>query len=174
MRLKGGVVLLMAGLAITQTKGDDISGTLTVAAVISDGCQVDNVNVGGGSNDYGLLDFGTLSSLASFNDAIGGGSGGVGFQITCTNGLSYSIGLNTGLNDSAGQRRMSNGSDFIVYDLYRDASRSQPWGAVGSGNELTSTGTGVQQAHIVFGRIPPSATPPSGNYSDTVQVTISW
>ncbi|EKE82112.1 spore coat U domain-containing protein [Idiomarina xiamenensis] len=170
-----------ATLALTSTlffagqlQADQITGTMGVTAVIGDGCQVDNVSTGGGSNDFGTLDFGTLSSLTAYIDAQGGGAAGAGFQFTCTSGLPYQIGLDTGLYASGGDRRMSDGSNFIPYELYQDSARSVPWGEIGSADQLTSSGTGSQQTHVVYGRIPPTTTPPAGTYNDTVQVTVTW
>lgn len=35
-------------------------------------------------------------------------------------------------------------------------------------------GSGVAQTFTVHGRVPPQNTPPPGNYSDTVVVTVTY
>ncbi|WP_348733779.1 spore coat U domain-containing protein [Rheinheimera texasensis] len=169
------VLPLLCLLSIAGTQADQITGSMTVTATVVDGCAVGNLVTSGGFNDFGSVDFGQHANLSQNTDAQGGGSTGVGFQLTCSSGLSYQIGLNDGQHASGGSRRMTDGNNnYIPYQLYRDNARTQLWGDAGTANELTTSGTGASQFHLVYGRINATTTPPAGNYSDTIQVTLVW
>lgn len=168
--------ILSTGLLLsTSALSDQIAGTMTVTATVIDGCSVGNLDTSGGFNDFGAVEFGQHSNLLQSVDAQGGGSTGVGFELTCSTGLSYQIGLNDGLHASGGSRRMSDGnSNYVPYQLYRDNARTQLWGDTGTANELNTSGTGASQFHLVYGRIAATTTPPAGTYTDTIQVTVVW
>ncbi len=90
------------------------------------------------------VDFGSvISSLTNVDNA---GS----LSVNCTNGTGYTIGLDNGQNFSS-TRRMIKGTDFVAYNLYRDAGRTLPWGDV-AGSVLAGTGTRSEnlapQAHF--------------------------
>ena len=167
---------LLTGLLWTPAIfADQIAGSMRVTATVVDGCSVSNLVTSGGFNDFGTVDFGPHANLLQNVDAQGGGSSGIGFQMICSTGLSYQIGLNDGLNPSGGSRRMTDGNNnFIPYQLYRDNSRTQLWGDTGTANELNTSGTGNSQYHLVYGRINSTTTPPAGVYADTIQVTVVW
>jgi len=100
---------------------------------------------------------------------------------TCTLELPYSLSLNagTGAGATVAQRKLTRtgGNETLTYGLYSDAARSRPWGDGSAGTStVTSTGGGVTvvRTHTVYGRLPAQATPPSGEYSDTVTVTITY
>lgn len=114
--------------------------------------------------------FGTAGILASAVDATGT------VRVTCTNTTSYSVGLDTGSNSSGSTRRMKHASSasYVAYELYLDSTRSTVWGTSG-GNLKSGTGTGSQQSHTVYGRVPTqSPAPTPGSYSDTVAVTVTY
>src|SRR5690606_9450131 len=64
--------------------------------------------------------------------------------LTCTNGASWQIGLGNGANASGTQRRMRLGAtgDYVRYELYRDAARTQRWGTTLNVDTRTGSGTG--------------------------------
>lgn len=114
------------------------------------------------------VDFGTRGVLDTDVDA----TGGVG--VTCTPGTAYNIGLDNGLTGTGPTaRRMTLGAGAVVYGLYKDPGRSQPWGSAGA-ELLPGTGSGGTQNATVYGRVPPQATPVPGVYSDTVVVTVTY
>lgn len=93
----------------------------------------------------------------------------------CTSALSYNVGLSNGVTGTGPTaRKMTNGANVITYGLYRDAARGQPWGATIGTNTVSSSGTGLAQAYTVYGRVPSQTTPPSGGYTDTVNVTVTY
>lgn len=95
---------------------------------------------------------------------------------TCTKNTSYQIGLSNGLNADGNQRRMrSDTGQYINYELYQNASRTQRWGsALNTAETLTGTATGVSQNATVYGRVDPQAGLEAANYKDTVTVTITY
>jgi len=123
--------------------------------------------------------------LTSASDLAFGNAGVIQTAITstssigvqCTNTTPYNIGLNsgTGAGATVAARRMTSGSGATVtYELFRDAARSQIWGNTVGTDTLAGTGTGAVQTLTVYGRVPAQATPAAGNYTDTVQVTVTY
>lgn len=104
-----------------------------------------------------------------------GADGSMGAQ--CANSTPYSIGLNAGAGSGATVtiRKMATTADGAVnYMLYRDAAATQIWGDTINTNTLAATGAGAVQTFTVYGRVPAQTTPAAGNYTDTVQVVITY
>lgn len=95
---------------------------------------------------------------------------------TCTGRTPWTVGLNNGNNPVGTTRRMRQGtsSNYVTYELYSDANRTQRWGATAATGAVTGTGTGASQSLTVHGRVPASQVTPAGNYTDTVLVTITY
>lgn len=134
--------------------------TFDVTGTVSPNCSVTANN----------LDFGTLGLLNTYSD------GSTTVSPVCTNGTPYTIGLDGGLSSATDptQRKMTKASQFITYGLYRDATRTQPFGNTTGVNTVSGTGSGLPQSVPVYGRIPPQITPSSGVYSDTIVVTLTF
>ncbi len=118
------------------------------------------------------LDFGTLTSLATPHTAT------TSIGVTCTSGLPYNIGLSNGSGGGTGPtaRRMTNPSttQFVTYGIYSDAGHTLPWGGTIGTNTVASSGTGLTQNFTAYGQIPTQTQPPSGQYIDTIIVTVSY
>lgn len=95
-------------------------------------------------------------------------------QVTCTNGVPYSVILGSGNSGSVLNRTMSNGSNTLPYGLYKDSSHSSNWGQTAGIGDHTGTGSGAAQNITVYGVIKAGITAPVGNYTDTVLVTINY
>jgi spore coat protein U-like protein len=107
------------------------------------------------------------------------------FQVSCSRSggpqnisVTVSLGIGT-YGTSVSNRRMAGGSgDFLSYGLFRDVSRSGPWGftpgidAVSQTIAIPNNGS-VTTTFTVFGRIPPQQDVSQGLYSDVIQVTLS-
>jgi spore coat protein U-like protein len=138
------------------TSGGAVS--FSVDATVTPMCKVDT----------DAVNFGTQGTLQVNIDATGA------VLVTCTPETGYSIRLDGGEAAAAPTARlMSRGERTITYGLYRDSERSLPWGDTG-GTTAAGTGTGSTQSHTVFGRVGPQATPPPGNYTDTVIVVVDY
>jgi spore coat protein U-like protein len=73
---------------------------------------------------------------------------------------------------------MVNGSDQLLYNLYRDSGRTIVWGD-GSGGSQAYQNNNPQPNNRditvpIFGRIPPGQNAKVGNYSDTITVTLTY
>jgi spore coat protein U-like protein len=141
---------------ISTTKTTTFNATATVPTT----CSVAAID----------LDFGTAGTLTTNGDA------STTVSPTCTKGTAYNIGLNGGLSGATDpiRRKMIKAAEFVLYGLYRDSSRSLPFGNIIGTNTVTGTGSGLAQSVAVFGRIPPQATPSPGTYNDTIVVTLTY
>lgn len=94
----------------------------------------------------------------------------------CTNTTPYQIGLDDGLHAAGNQRRMQNTvtGRYVTYGLYQDVGRSLRWGNTLGADTVSTTGTGNPQSRAIYGRVAAQSTPPSGTYSDTITVTITY
>jgi spore coat protein U-like protein len=116
------------------------------------------------------LNFGVAGVLSANIDAA------TNLSVTCTYTTPYSVALSAGNGAGAttSTRAMSLGGNEVDYALYRDASRTLNWGSNVGVDTYAGVGTGAAQSVPVYGRVPPQATPPIGDYSDTVVVTINY
>lgn len=94
--------------------------------------------------------------------------------VTCTKDATFSIGLDGGGSGDTTARVMSDGNGNTVgYQLYSESTRTTVWGNV-AGSMPSETGTGTSQGITVYGEVPAQNTPPAGDYSDTVAVTVTF
>lgn len=108
------------------------------------------------------IDFGTVEQIKSPIS----GSGKI--QLACPQGTEMQVSLNEGLNAAGPQRRMRNMSgDYIQYNLYRDANRSQAWG----NNNFYPVD---EQTIQIYANVMPQPIRSVGRYSDTVTVTLTY
>ena len=100
-------------------------------------------------------------------------------SLVCTNGATYDVALDQGLNAASGQRFMSNGATTptkVPYGIFTDVARSAAWGST-SGTNTVAGSAGISGAVVLtaYGRIPSSATSVgAGAYIDTVTVTVTF
>lgn len=131
------------------------SDTFQVTATVQSVCTIT-------AND---LAFGAYDPSAGDSDA------STTLDVTCTNGTDYDIGL----SGTVGSRAMAGpGGATLNYALFRDASRTLPWGLLGGGQDLMGTGNGAAQNVTVYGRVPGGQFSTSGAYSDSVTATIEF
>lgn len=115
------------------------------------------------------LDFGSVSAL----DLVHDGTSTITLQ--CPPNTNWKLGLNDGANAVGAQRRMAgSGNDYINYELYRDAGRTQRWGNDAVGGTDTVNGKGASGTLTVYGRVPVQAPVSPGSYNDTVIVTLTY
>jgi spore coat protein U-like protein len=137
--------------------------TFTVSANVVATCEViaDDLEFG----DYNPVTAANLDAATTLS-------------LTCTNGTAYNVALNvgTGTGASTATRYMANagGTHFLGYTLYRNGGRTQLWGSAIGADTLNGTGSGAAANIDVFGRIQMNQAVPSGEYTDTITVTVSW
>ena len=108
------------------------------------------------------IDFGAVEHLN--NPLMGYGS----IQLACPTGASMQVSLDHGINAQGQQRRMRNVlGDYIRYNLYRDASRSQTW----QGNVFYAVDS---RTVPVYAAVPVQPITSVGQYSDTITVTLTY
>jgi spore coat protein U-like protein len=116
------------------------------------------------------LNFGTIGRLTANIDAE------TLLAVTCSYGNAYTVGLSGGtgnVSDPTARLLKKSGSPDVIYGLYKDAARGQPWGTtIGMSNG--GTGSGLAQTLTVFGRIPIQPFPEIGLYQDTIVVTVTY
>jgi spore coat protein U-like protein len=95
----------------------------------------------------------------------------------------YTVALSTGTSGSYAQRQMSAGSSRLRYNLFGDAGRSQVWGNASAGTTIATgtlkvgpgVGNGTQsRTHTIYGRIPALQDADTGNYADSILVTLTF
>lgn len=151
--------LVAAGLSSANAATD--TADFGVQLVVVNSCTI---TAGEGTAD---MDFGSVTgNIATNIDA------STGLTVNCNDGAEYSIALNDGANeDTAGQRRMTNGTQFVNYSLFSDNGYSVAWG---DGIEVDGTGTNADQTVTVYGRVPAGQSVGAGTYNDTVTATITF
>jgi spore coat protein U-like protein len=162
------VTCLLAGAPVAVQAGTS-TATLSVSIVITASCTINPAT----------LVFASTAGTSLITTAVNGSST---VSVTCTSGSPYSIAMDNGANASGSRRRMISGGNFLNYNLYVDAAHTQPWSTAinsttctTSGDCFLGTGNGSAQSVNIYGVVPTTATaPPSGTYTDTVTMTVTF
>jgi spore coat protein U-like protein len=113
-----------------------------------------------------------FGSYDVFSNAASDSTGNIG--VNCPSGFGYTIGLSAG-SVTYEQRGMSSGFNTLNYNLYTAANRALVWGdATYDSATVSGIGSGQSVNHVVYGRIPHHQNVPAGNYSDTINVMITF
>ena len=88
--------------------------------------------------------------------------------------LGTEFGLDNGQHATGTTRRLQGPGGFVTYELYRNATRTQRWGATLNNDTVAGSGNGGNQALTVYGRVPGQTTPSAGTYNDTITVTVTY
>jgi len=158
-----GVALAFAGGGSTKATAATATANLGVSATVTNNCTISTV----------ALAFGSYDPVGANAAANLDGTGTV--VVACTKGASATIGLGLGSNASGSTRRMVDGTNFLTYELYNEATRTTVWSEAGSG--LLSTGVAPSKAarnFTVYGRVTSNQDVEAGSYSDTVVATVNF
>ena len=159
-------ILSLAVLTLISVPAFDGSATanLNVSASVSAVCTISTAPVA-----FGAYDPVVTNAAAALN-----GTGTL--TVACTKGAAATIDLGVGGNLSAGSRRMTSGSDFLNYALYKDAARTQVWGTgMATGTTLTYNSASKASTNLtVYGTVPGAQDVTVGSYSDVVVATINY
>ncbi len=145
-----------------MTFAGSTSANLPVTATVANSCTFGTVN----SLEFGNYDT-AVANAAGGSDLAGSST----FGLTCTNGASIVIALNTGTHASGGSRFMASGANLLQYALYSDSTHSTAWDPF---TTVSDTGTGTSKTYTVYGLIPKGQSVPIGSYSDTVSINVSY
>ncbi|ALL37930.1 spore coat protein U domain-containing protein [Serratia marcescens] len=150
-------------------QADSKTATLGVSATLLSACEAGSSS--GGNVSFGTLNFGTLYFLSTATSVAGQQNAGA-IRVKCTNGTSYSVLLGGGQSGNTAARYLQSAAGQRVnYNLYTNAAHSTIWDNL---TGVSQTANGTDNWLPVYGMIPAQATPPTGSYTDTVQVTINW
>lgn len=114
-------IYLMMPLLLTsfswQANGASVSGTIDVSINLVQGCVINGNNAVDTASGigFGLLDFGDVPAIFTEQDAVVNGGSATGIEVLCSNGVTPTFTLGTGLYDgsvAAGSYAMSNGSSI--------------------------------------------------------------
>lgn len=170
-RLALAASLTVATLMLIPTSASALStsSSFNVTATVNAACSVSATDVA----------FGTVNPLSTTASTATGT-----VVATCTNGTPYTIDLSAGAGTFA-QRTMSNGTSTLNYNLYSDNTYTSVLGD-GTGSTVlisasapdtgtAGTGSGSAQTYTVYGKLPlPQSTATTGNYTDTINVTLNY
>lgn len=154
--------ILIALSAMSNASAATTTANFNVTATVGATCSI------GAITD---LAFGPYNSAATTQST-------TTISITCTNSTTYTIGLSGGIANDVSNRTMklTGGSDLLHYSLKQTSQTGNNWGNTPSNDTVGGTGSGVAQSYTVYGTLPNTQTPPPspGNYSDTIQVTVTF
>lgn len=147
------LALLACLTGIPAAYADTATTTFTVTATVLNTCSATATNLG-----FGTYVNVTIDSTSTVS-------------VTCTSGGAYTVGLSNGANYSAPNRRMTNGSAFLIYALYSDAGRLSAWNDT---TTVAGTGSGSAQDLTVYGRLPGTQGLIAGSYTDSITATVTY
>lgn len=154
---------IAAALSPVTASAATATGSLTVNASVASVCLISN----------GALNFGSYDPTSG---SVLNGSTTV--TLTCTLGTAYNIGLDAGAGSGAtvALRKMTSSGNTLGYRLFRDAGRTLNWGNTALTDTLdgTSSAASLTNTITIYGQIPASSAVPTGSYTDTVAITVTY
>ena len=111
----------------------------------------------------GSVAFGAYDPLVAHASAHLDQTGSV--SVACVKGTVATVALGDGANYSSG-RRMTNGTDFLAYDLYTTAGRTTVWDTTNLVGYTAATKASTSLT--IYGRVPSNQDVAAGSYTDTV------
>jgi spore coat protein U-like protein len=156
---------ILASVAVFpgRSSAATVTGTLAVTATVSTNCLFNT----------STMAFGTYDPIVTNKTSPLRVTGDV--NITCNPGTTATISLGTGLYSAfaSGTTRAlkDSASDYVSYDLYTSSAYTTVWNTT---NTVNATGTGSAQSVSVYGDVPAAQGKPTGSYSDTVAVTVTF
>jgi spore coat protein U-like protein len=156
-----GALLVASGTAGAATK----TTTFGVSAVVNPNCLVSAQALAFGGYD------GTAAKTGTSD-----------ITVRCSSGTTYAVSLSSGGGTFAQRLLSGSGANKLQYNLFTTLAANTIWGdgSIGTGT-VPGVGAGMgvpnAQTHTVFGELPDNAfnqAAPSGNYTDTITVTVTY
>ena len=164
--------------ALVSAGGLTLLGALLLGA--RDATAASDCSVTASGVAFGVYD----PSLGTPDDSTGS------IVVTCTytgpggvDTANYTVTLSTGMGGSYAPRKLTAGGSQLDYNLFLDAARSQVWGNASAGTAIITgslkvgpgNGNGTRTAtHVVYGRVPQLQDADTGNYTDSILVTLTF
>lgn len=136
-----------------------VTRTLSITAVVQAACTLTAQS----------LAFGTYAGVQRDVTAA--------MTVTCSNTITYNIGLSTGNGSGATitTRRMTGPSATTLnYLMFQNSGRTTNWGNTVGTSTKAGTGTGGAQGLSIYARIPGGQLVRPGAYTDTVIATVTY
>lgn len=167
MKFVSRSAVIVATLLTAATHAATVTTTFPVTATVEASCLVSASALNFGTYAQGMGDVDQTSTIS----------------VRCSQGVSFSVGLNGGSAGGTPTNRHMDGpsSGELQYALYRDSGRTNNWGNTVGVDTASGTGQGFQVGDIVeltvYGRISDNVanqSQPTGSYSDTITVTVTY
>lgn len=164
-----GMAFALGLMICADASAQSVSSSFPMSLTVMPVCQINSVS--------GL----TFVSYDPTNPGAAATAAGA-IYVACTKTATAVVSLDQGQAPSAGsscaapQRRMTNGSNFLAYNIFTDAGLTQPWGCSPGSNTLSfSSLSAFSPVKLVpYGYSPSSQDVPAGTYTDTVTITVSF
>jgi spore coat protein U-like protein len=153
-----------AGEVPVGAQGSTSTANLTVSANVIKNCTISTTPV-----NFGAYDPVAANATTPLN-AIGN------ITVTCTKGAAAKVGLNAGGNAQGATRRMTaTAAEFLTYELYKDAGRTQVWGNTETdGLDIVAAPSRDPRTFTAYGSVAAAQDATVGNYTDTVVATVNF
>lgn len=172
MRIGARLILLAALLPPFVSHAGPGTSSLTAIAAVSTNCSITTTPVA----------FSTYDPIGANVTTPLNASGSV--TVTCVKGTSPIIAMGLGNYANGSQRRMSNGSDYLAYELYQPPNNTPGspcsfpattvWGSNGNAFSATVATDKNARAYSVCGAVSAGQNPSVGTYTDTVVATVTF
>lgn len=160
---KASVVPLAAGLIIAvpghSAKAITENSTMSVTVDVVSACTIQ-----GGTIDFGTYESGQSGTIPAVGTITYSG---------CPEGAA-NIALDAGQSGNEDERAMADGNgNELAYHIFQDAARTTFWGT-GEASKTVDVETGGDGSWEVYGRIIREQVVPPGNYSDSINITLTF
>ena len=156
---KPAILAILAAALVAAPASAGASDSMTLRAVVTRGCNVNALPMMFGTIAWFLPDANTQTSIL----------------VDCTPNTAFTVAIDNGENYN-GQRRMARiGAglgNFLDYEIYRNAARTQRWGNTAGQTVGGTTPANGRVTLTAYGRATGFIV--SGPFQDTVTVTITF
>ena len=95
--------------------------------------------------------------------------------VKCGANTAFTVAMDNGQNYASGRRVYNNGwNQYLSYEVYSDAARTQIWGNTTGRTVAGNTGLTGQATLTAYGRIVSPVIVFPGAYSDLITVTVNF
>ena len=159
-----GVAALVLWIQPQSAASQSASATLVVTANVIRNCTIATTPI-----NFGAYDPVAANATTPLDD--------VGTNvIACTRGTAAHVGLSNGSNNIGSTRRMQmNAVNFLTYEIYKNAGRSEVWGNdFGTNLDVPNAPSLEPRTYTAYGRVPSAQDASVGAYTDVVVASVDF
>lgn len=159
-RLISAIVAAAFAAAPAAVSADTLTNTVQARLRVDTSCRLTTEP----------LQFGSVNLFSGQVDAT------ANIRLRCGPSVAYAVAIDNGQNANGAQRRMASGGwlfNYVNYQIYRNAARTQIWGATAATDVNGVTPANGQVTLVAYGRVPSSIVLPN-EYADVVTVTVTF